>query len=125
MREMSGVLETNPVLEAILGDVSRQARQALGDRLRKIILFGSYARGDYDEESDVDVMVLADFREEERRALQKTINKISSDMSLQYDVTVCILLKDQGVFDTRAELPFYRNVITEGIEFNASLQEIG
>jgi predicted nucleotidyltransferase len=31
-----------------------------GDRLREIRLFGSYARGDADEESDVDVLVVVD-----------------------------------------------------------------
>jgi predicted nucleotidyltransferase len=32
----------------------------LGDKLYKIILFGSYARGDNDNESDIDIMVLSE-----------------------------------------------------------------
>jgi hypothetical protein len=32
----------------------------LGERLRRLVLFGSYARNQFDEESDVDVLVLID-----------------------------------------------------------------
>jgi len=35
-------------------------RAVFGDRLRELRLFGSYARGDADEDSDVDVLVLID-----------------------------------------------------------------
>ena len=32
----------------------------LGDRLREVRLFGSYARGEFTSESDIDVMILVD-----------------------------------------------------------------
>jgi len=35
-------------------------RGVFGDRLREVRLFGSYARGDADEDSDVDVLVVVD-----------------------------------------------------------------
>ena len=34
----------------------------LGKRLKKIILYGSYARGDYNSSSDIDILVLTDYR---------------------------------------------------------------
>lgn len=37
----------------------------MGNDLRKIILYGSYARGDYCEESDVDIMILSALSENE------------------------------------------------------------
>ncbi len=37
----------------------------MGNDLRKIILYGSYARGDYCEESDVDIMILSALTENE------------------------------------------------------------
>ena len=42
------------------------ARDSLGDKLNKVILYGSYARGDYDDESDIDIMILADIALEDR-----------------------------------------------------------
>ena len=43
---------TKNQLKAILDTVVATARTALGDRLRGAYLYGSYARGDYDAESD-------------------------------------------------------------------------
>ena len=37
-----------------------EVKKILGDRLKKVILYGSYARGDYNKKSDVDIMILTD-----------------------------------------------------------------
>ncbi|MCL1816752.1 MAG: nucleotidyltransferase domain-containing protein [Clostridiales bacterium] len=90
------------------------------DRLLKIILYGSYARGDYNSDSDVDIMALADLSEDERRVIQKRINKIASDISLKHDITVSISLRSLNMYTTRVKyVPFYRNVHTEGVEIYA------
>jgi predicted nucleotidyltransferase len=43
-----------------LDQYEARLRARFGDRLRSIILFGSFARGDADEDSDVDVLVVVD-----------------------------------------------------------------
>jgi len=45
-----------PALEAYAG----RLRSLFGDRLRELRLFGSYARGEAHEDSDVDVLVLVE-----------------------------------------------------------------
>jgi hypothetical protein len=45
-----------PPLEAF----AARLRARFGDRLRELRLFGSYARGEADEDSDIDVLVLVD-----------------------------------------------------------------
>lgn len=49
-----------PHLRPVLRDLEASLRSAFGGRLRDIQLFGSYARGDATEDSDVDVLVLID-----------------------------------------------------------------
>lgn len=39
--------------------------QILGNHLNRIILYGSYARGDFRQDSDMDIMILADIQSEE------------------------------------------------------------
>ena len=108
-------------LNKITGEVSRRVQELLGGSLRDIILFGSYARGDYDEESDIDIMVLADIEESERRVWQLKMNRISSRVSLDNDITVCIMLNNKSLFEQRLPiLPFYRNVINDGVPIYAS-----
>jgi len=108
-------------LENITTEVLRRVQETLGDRLRDIILFGSYARGDYDEGSDIDIMVLADIPEEERREWQYEIDIISSRVSLANDITVCIMLNNKTLFEKRLPImPFYRNVINDGVQIYAN-----
>lgn len=44
--------------QEILQIFSRLVKMILGKSLTKIIVYGSYARGDYREDSDIDIMIL-------------------------------------------------------------------
>ena len=44
--------------QEILQFFSRSVKMILGKSLSKIIVYGSYARGDYREDSDIDIMIL-------------------------------------------------------------------
>lgn len=35
-----------------------ETQKLLGERVKKVILYGSYARGDYNSDSDIDIMIL-------------------------------------------------------------------
>ncbi len=47
-------------LRKLLNEVKQGLKRLYGDRLRGVYLFGSYARGEADAESDVDVLILLD-----------------------------------------------------------------
>jgi uncharacterized protein len=58
---MSAVARALPhFLRAPLEAFAARLRARFGDRLRELRLFGSYARGEADEDSDIDVLVLVD-----------------------------------------------------------------
>jgi len=62
------------ILNEITNKVVRAARECLGDKLDRVILYGSYARGDYDDESDIR---LANWRRLTKKILcKKAISKI-------------------------------------------------
>ena len=54
-----------PQLSEISHKVIQAAKDTLGDKLEKVILYGSYARGDYDHESDIDFFILAHVPQED------------------------------------------------------------
>ena len=90
--------------------------ELLADKIYKIILYGSYARGDFDLESDVDIMIILDCGREEIRAYRKEVSRIASRISLANDIEVSLLLIDRQSFGERLDiLPFYQNVLKEGI----------
>lgn len=103
-------------LNTITKEVVRQILNNENLHISKIILYGSYARGDANDESDIDIMVLCDNREEELDRLRYEANVISSRISLENDVDVAMTLKDEDIFTKWVEvLPFYKNVVDEGV----------
>lgn len=86
--------------------------------VEKIILYGSYARGDNTSESDIDIMVVLETTEENLKKYRRRFNLISSDLGMKYDVLLSVLIRDRENFEKRAQyIPFYKNVINEGIEW--------
>ena len=107
----------NQDISIVVNEINRNAQNILGERLRKIILYGSRARGDYNDYSDMDIMVLADYQEQERRSFEKALGRAASDLGLEHDVIVSVMLNNESLFMSRLPIsPFYSNVISEGVE---------
>ena len=57
----------------ILYDFTKQLKDMLQSNLSRVLVYGSYARGDYRENSDVDVMVLVKLPEDEIKGIASTL----------------------------------------------------
>jgi predicted nucleotidyltransferase len=56
LAELSGPFDPVEIARAVAADL----RRLYGDRLRRVLLFGSWARGDAHPESDIDLLVVLD-----------------------------------------------------------------
>ena len=91
-------------------------QKLFGDRLKNIWLYGSYARGDQTDESDIDVMALVDLSAGELARYRRQISDFSSNLDLKYGVLLAIKLQDRATFDFYgAASPFFQNVMREGV----------
>ena len=103
-------------LNTITNEVVNSARDLFKDQLWRIMLYGSYARGDFNEESDVDIMILLNCDESDIRKFRKQTCRMASRIGLDNDVEVSLLVRDRDSFEQRRNiLPFYRNVNDEGV----------
>lgn len=59
-------------LQTVLEKVKTASEQLYGDKLEKIILYGSYARGENTKESDIDIMIILNCDAEEIKELRSS-----------------------------------------------------
>ena len=107
-------------LDEILERLCGELRGLLGESMREVILFGSYARGTAYDDSDIDVVILSDMDRKDLFALHFDIGKIAGDIFLDYGVQVSPIVENREFFQEYKEaMPFYRNVNNEGMYINA------
>lgn len=98
---------------------AQQIRGIYGDSLKKIVVYGSYARGDYQENSDIDIMILVDASDAEIKKRFNLVCDLAFDYEMDYGVVISPLVKNEEHFIKWSEtLPFYRNVKQEGVIVN-------
>ena len=84
------------------------------------ILFGSYARGDADAESDIDVMILVDSSRQEISEKTWQIGTVAAELLLKNGVFVSPIVENRRYFQKNAAfLPLYRNIAQEGVSVRA------
>ena len=104
--------------DIILG-FSRQVKRILGTKLTKVILYGSYARGDYKDNSDIDIMVLTTLTDEEIDKIETQVFDLAFDFQMKYGIDISVIIKNEDHFNYwLGALPFYDNVQKEGIVLN-------
>ena len=79
--------------------------------LKKIIIFGSFARGDYHKGSDLDLIIVGEFKERFIDRIGKIIELNDSD--LEIDVMVYTEEEFQKMIQERR--PFIEQALEEGI----------
>lgn len=101
-------------LNAVHSDVIRIMQDVYGDRLDKIILYGSYARGDFHDESDIDYLVVLNDENVstfmEVANTRPALNSVFDDSGI--DVSTFVVSTEKL---TTSTLFFYRQVRKDGI----------
>lgn len=103
-------------IQTILQSYAVQVKEILGDAVRKIILYGSYARGDYTESSDIDMMILTTLKDEDISVVSYQLYDLAFDYQMEYGVDISVIIKNEEQFNYwLGALPFYDNVKREGV----------
>lgn len=103
----------------IAEEAEKKLHKIFKDRLVKVILYGSYACGMPDSESDIDIMALVNEDDATIKKMDDYITDIVAELSYNNDVFVSIIVKNYHMFYERSSfVPFYQNVLSQGIEIN-------
>lgn len=106
-------------LDLLLTETGEELKKIFGSKLVDLILYGSYARGDFDSESDIDLMALIDMDKKDIIKYRRTVSDLANDIDLKYDVLLSVKLQDKFTFNKYADvLPYYKNIAREGLTVN-------
>ena len=100
-------------LKAILTELRTRFQELYGERLVQMILFGSQARGDAEDGSDIDVLVVLSGEVNPGQEIDRTIDTVA-EISLNNDAVVSCVFMDEDRYLHRNG-PLLRNVRREGI----------
>lgn len=115
MRDHPGLCHLAPSERDALDALLAWLQPRCGDRVVHAWLFGSKARGDFDDESDVDLLLVIHDADD---VLRDEVSNFAYDLSLEHGVLLCEHVISAWRFaQMRArQEPLYRNIVREGID---------
>ena len=101
--------------QALIADFKKAVTRLYGDRLAKVILYGSYARGDAHEESDVDFLVVL---KDEKISVYREIDRMNDavfDLTLKFNTMISFVPSTTLKFK-QSKMPLYLSIREDGRE---------
>lgn len=93
-----------------------EIKKIYGSHVRQIILYGSYARGDFRPDSDIDIMILVDMSDIELKSYGEKLSYMAYDFNLDHDIDIKPIAKSEEIFNKWVvNYPFYSNIHKEGV----------
>ena len=100
----------------LLDQYTEILQKIYGKHLKKVILYGSYARGDYRDDSDIDIMILVDMSDIELKSYGEKLSYMTYDFNLDHDIDIKPIAKSEEIFNKWVvNYPFYSNIHKEGV----------
>lgn len=107
---------TEGVIKEVVEQFALEAKKIYGSALYQVILYGSCARGDFKQDSDIDIMVLLDSPVENINMERRKILEISDRLDLDYDVVLTPVFQNYQQFQRYMPVSkFYQNIQEEGV----------
>ena len=100
------IVGTIEKLKKVISDYYRQ-------RLQNIILYGSYARGDFNEHSDIDILVVLNDIQSEMQEID-TLAELKTDILLDSEIYISTNPVSADKFQN-SDFTFYKNIRNEGV----------
>lgn len=103
-------------MQTLMNRYIAEVKKIYGSHLRQIILYGSYARGDYRIDSDIDIMILLDMSDMELKAYSQQLSYMTYDFNLDNDLDIKPIAKSEQHYKKWVvNYPFYANINREGV----------
>jgi len=117
VRRRAELARLTPLENSLLAEFSARVRVLAGNRLQRIVVFGSRVRSDSGPDSDLDVAVFLSGRED--RGLRARIYAAAAESAAALDGGATALLQPSVIFEASARTAFVQVVDREGVPWTS------
>lgn len=96
---VEGGMAMPQVMQNLIQQYVIEIKKIYGLHLRKVILYGSYARGDFRSDSDVDIMILLDMTDMELKQYGDQLSYMTFDFNMDHDLDIKPIAKSESHFE--------------------------
>lgn len=113
-------MQTEQDVETVIAQLDDGIASLFPQNKIDAILFGSYARGDAEPGSDIDVLLLVDASRQDISARNWQVGDLAAELLLDYGIVVSPIVENRDYFNENVDvLPFYRNIERKGVRLGA------
>ena len=103
----------------IINEMSERIRNLFPEGKIDVILYGSYARHEETDESDIDILYLVDVSREAISSMSWQIGEAAAELIMEYGVVVSPVVENKEYFNNNADiLPFFAIIQREGVKLS-------
>ena len=114
-------LNTAADISELLKECVHEFCKIYKEKLIEVILIGSYARGDYNEDSDVDIVLLLKTSNEDLITENELLCEVAAELDYKYNALISTITLDASMYyKYRSVHCFYRNIQDEGVVLYAA-----
>lgn len=112
---MYDLLLNDEVIDKVKKEATDLTKELLKSDLVEVILYGSCARGDYTDDSDIDIALLTRCDRVEVKKYDEELAYISTELAMKYFAVVnFVCLPYREFMEKRSWYAYFRNIEKEG-----------
>lgn len=103
-------------MKTILEKYREEIELIYGSHLKKVVLYGSYARGEQKKDSDIDLMIFTDLSDEDIAKKRRMLSDCTYDFNWNYQIEIMPIVVNENHFEYwKNAYVFYMNIDKEGM----------
>ncbi|MEI6285429.1 MAG: nucleotidyltransferase domain-containing protein [Bacillota bacterium] len=104
-------------IKDVLDDIKIELVRIFPNSNYELVLFGSFARDEAGDQSDIDLMLITDMSDDESNIYIYPLAELAADICIKYGRVPTFIIQNRFQMNSLvSDLPFFRNVRKEGLK---------